>query len=78
MKIGSFLRGSLPSFYSAEVLLPLINLGKGLPQMAKERGQLLSSVFGGHSLHRVVAPVHRSGWRRLTSSSGTLHHPSYF
>jgi hypothetical protein len=27
---GSFLRGSLPSFYSAEVLLPLINLGKGL------------------------------------------------
>jgi hypothetical protein len=36
MEIGSFLRGSLPSFYSAEVLLPLINLGKGLPQMAKE------------------------------------------
>jgi hypothetical protein len=45
MKIGSFLRGGLPSFYSAEVLLPLINLGKGLPQTAKERGQLLSSVF---------------------------------
>jgi hypothetical protein len=36
MKIGSFLRGSLPSFYSVEVLLPLINLGKGLPQMTKE------------------------------------------
>jgi hypothetical protein len=30
-----------PSFYSAEVLLPLIILGKGLPQMAKEEGQLL-------------------------------------
>jgi hypothetical protein len=42
MKIGSPLRGGLPSFYSAEVLLPLIILGKGLPQMAKERGQLLS------------------------------------
>jgi hypothetical protein len=37
MKTGSFLRGSLPSFYSAEVLLSLINLGKGLPQTAKER-----------------------------------------
>jgi hypothetical protein len=36
MKIRSFLRGSLPFFYSAEVLLPLINLGKGLPQTAKE------------------------------------------
>jgi hypothetical protein len=36
MKIGCFLRGSLPFFYSTEVLLPLINLGKGLPQMAKE------------------------------------------
>jgi hypothetical protein len=44
MKIGSFLRGGLPSFYSIEVLLPLIILGKGLPQTAKERGQLLSSV----------------------------------
>jgi hypothetical protein len=42
MKIGSLLRGGLPSFYSTEVLLPLIILGKGLPQMAKERGQLLS------------------------------------
>jgi hypothetical protein len=29
MKIGSPLRGGLPSFYSAEVLLPLIILGKG-------------------------------------------------
>jgi hypothetical protein len=36
MEIRSFLRGSLPSFYSAEVLLPLINLGKGLPLTAKE------------------------------------------
>jgi hypothetical protein len=36
MKIGSFLRGSLSSFYSADILLPLINLGKGLPQTAKE------------------------------------------
>jgi hypothetical protein len=44
MKIGSLLRGGLPSFYSVEVLLPLIILGKGLPQMAKERGQLF--VFG--------------------------------
>jgi hypothetical protein len=78
MKIGSFLRGGLPSFYSTEVLLPLINLGKGLPQTAKERGQVLSSVFGGHSLHRVVALVHKSGWRRLTSSSGALHRPPYF
>jgi hypothetical protein len=44
MKIGSPLRGGLPSFYSAEVLLPLINLGKGLPQTAKERG--IAVVFG--------------------------------
>jgi hypothetical protein len=78
MKIRSLLRGGLPSFYSAEVLLPLIILGKGLPQTAKERGQLLCSVFGGRSLHRVVAPVHRSGWRRLMSSSGALHCPPYF
>jgi hypothetical protein len=78
MKIGSPLRGGLPSFYSAEVLLLLIILGKGLPQTAKERGQLLSWVFGRRSLRRAVAPVHRSGWRRLTSSSGTLHCPPYF
>jgi hypothetical protein len=78
MKIGSFLRGGLPSFYSTEVLLPLIILGKGLPQTAKKRGQLLSSVLGGRSLRRVVAPVHRSGWRRLTSSSSALHRPPYF
>jgi hypothetical protein len=78
MKIGSPLRGGLPSFYSAEVLLPLINLGKGLPQTAKVGGQLLSLVFGGCSLCRVAAPVHRSGWRRLTSSSGALHRPPYF
>jgi hypothetical protein len=78
MKIGSLLRGGLPSFYSAEVLLPLIILGKGLPQMAKEREQLLSLVFGGRSLRRVVAPVHRSGWRSLMSSSGALHRPPFF
>jgi hypothetical protein len=42
MKIGSLLRGGLPSFYSPEVLLSLIILGKGLPQTAKEGGQLLS------------------------------------
>jgi hypothetical protein len=42
MKIGSPLRGGFPPphFYSAEVLLPLIILGKGLPQTAKEGGQL--------------------------------------
>jgi hypothetical protein len=34
MKIRSLLRGGLPSFYSAGVLLPLIILGKWLPQMA--------------------------------------------
>jgi hypothetical protein len=78
MKIGSLLRGGLLSFYSAEVLLPFIILGKGLPQTAKERGQLLSLVFGGCILHRLVAPVHRSGWRRLTSSFGALHRPPYF
>jgi hypothetical protein len=77
MKIRSPLRGGLP-FYSVEVLFPLIILGKGLPQMAKERGQLLSWFHGGRSLRRVVAPVHRSGWRRLTSSYGTLHRPPYF
>jgi hypothetical protein len=77
MKIRSPLRGGLPSFYSAEVLLPLIILGKGLPQTAKEKGQLLSWVFGGCSLSRVVAPVNRSEWRRLTSSSGALHRPPY-
>jgi hypothetical protein len=42
MKIKSLLREGLPSFYSTEVLLPLIILGKGLPQTAKEGGHLLS------------------------------------
>jgi hypothetical protein len=41
---------SLFSFYSAEVLLPLINLGKGLPQYGQGEGQLSSSVFGGLGL----------------------------
>jgi hypothetical protein len=40
MKIPSPLRGGLPSFYSAKVLLSLIFLGKGLPHTAKEGGQL--------------------------------------
>jgi hypothetical protein len=40
MKIRSPLRGGLSSFYSAQVFLPLIILGKGLPHMAKEGGQL--------------------------------------
>jgi hypothetical protein len=40
MKIRSPLRGVLPSFYSAKVLLPLIFLEKWLPHMAKEGGQL--------------------------------------
>jgi hypothetical protein len=78
MKIGSLLRGGLSSFYSAEVLLPLIILGKGLPQTAKVEGQLLSWLFGRRSLRRAVVPVHRSGWRKLTSSSGALHCPPYF
>jgi hypothetical protein len=78
MEIGSFLRGSLPSFYSAEVLLPLINLGKGLPQTAKE--------WDSCRLHSSVDVVFVEQWRRstgvgggrLTSSSGALHRPSYF
>jgi hypothetical protein len=78
MKIQSPLRGGLPSFYSAKVLLPLIFLGKGLPHTAKEGGQLQTLFFRGCSLRRVVAPVHRSGWRKLTSSSGALHRPCYF
>jgi hypothetical protein len=78
MKIGSLLRGGLPSFYSVEVLLPLIILGKGLPQTAREGGQLLSWVFHRRSLRKAVAPVHRSGWRKLTSFSGALHRPPYF
>jgi hypothetical protein len=40
MEIQSPLRGGLPSFYSAKVLLPLIFLGKGFPHTAKEGGQL--------------------------------------
>jgi hypothetical protein len=40
MKIRSPLRGGLPYFYSAQVLLLLIILGKGLPHKAKEGGQL--------------------------------------
>jgi hypothetical protein len=64
MEIGSFLGGSFPSFYSAEVLLPLINLGEGVATNGQGVGQLLSSVFGGRSLRRAVVPVHGSGWRK--------------
>jgi hypothetical protein len=78
MGIGSFLRGSLPSFYSAEVLLLLINLGKGLPQMAKE--------WDSCCLPSLVDVVFVEQWRRstgvgegrLTSSPGALHRPPYF
>jgi hypothetical protein len=78
MRIRSFLRGSLPSFYSTEVLLPLINLGKGLPQMAKE--------WDNCCLYSLVDVVFVEQWRRsmevgggrLTSSPGALHRPPYF
>jgi hypothetical protein len=78
MEIRSFLRGSLPSFYSAEFLLPLINLGKGLPQTTKEWDRCC--------LHCSVDVVCIEQWRRstgvgggrLTSSSGALHCPPYF
>jgi hypothetical protein len=78
MEIGSFLRGSLPSFYSTEVLLPLINLGKGLPQMAKD--------WDNCCLQSSVDVVFVERWRRstgvgggrLTSSSAALHRPPYF
>jgi hypothetical protein len=78
MEIGSFLRGSLPSFYSTEVLLPLINLGMGLPQTAKE--------WDNCCLQSSVDVVFVEQWRRstrvgggrLTSSCGALHHPPYF
>jgi hypothetical protein len=40
MKIRSPLRGGLPFFYSTQLLLPLIILGKGLPHTTKEGGQL--------------------------------------
>jgi hypothetical protein len=77
MEIGSFLSGSLPSFYSVEVLLPIINLGKGLPQTAKE--------WDNCCLQSSVDVVFVEQWRRstgvgggrLTSSYGVLHHPPY-
>jgi hypothetical protein len=40
MKIRSPLRDGLPSFYSAQVLIPLIILGKGLPHTTKKGGLL--------------------------------------
>jgi hypothetical protein len=78
MESRSFLRGSLPSFYGAEVLLPLINLGKGLAQTAKE--------WDSCCLQSSVDVVFIEQWRRsmgvgggrLTSSSGAVHHPPYF
>jgi hypothetical protein len=78
MRIRLVLRGSFPSFYSAEVLLPLINLGKGLPQTAKE--------WESCCLQSSVDLVFVQQWRRstrvgggrLTSFLGTLHRPPYF
>jgi hypothetical protein len=62
MGIRSFLRGILPSFYSAEVLLPLINLEKGLPQTAEE----WDSCF----LQSLVDVVFVVQWRRSTGVGG--------
>jgi hypothetical protein len=78
MEIGSFLRVSLPSFYSTEVLLPIINLAKGLPQTAKE--------WDSYCLQSSVDVVFTEQWRRstgvgggrLTSFPGALHRPPYF
>jgi hypothetical protein len=78
MGINPFLRGSIPSFYSAEVFLPLINLGKGLPQTAKE--------WDSCGLQSLVDIVFVEQWcrskgeggGRLTSSPGALHNPPYF
>jgi hypothetical protein len=78
MRIRLVLRGSFPSFYSAKVLLPLINLGKGLPQTAKEwdRCCLQSSVdLVFVQLWRRSTGV---GGRRMTSFLGALHRPPYF
>jgi hypothetical protein len=58
MEIGSFLRGSFLSFYSVEVLLPHINLGKGLPQTAKE--------WDSCCLQSSVDVVFIEQWRRST------------
>jgi hypothetical protein len=78
MGIGPFLRGSLPSVYSTEVLLSLINLGKRLPQTDKE--------WDSCGLQSSVDVVFVEQWRRstgvgggrLTSSPGALHRPPYF
>jgi hypothetical protein len=78
MRIRSILSGSFPSFYSAKVLLPLINLGKGLPQTAKE--------WDSCCLQSLVDLVFVEQWRwstrvgggRLTSFPGALHHQPYF
>jgi hypothetical protein len=62
MKIGSPLRGGLSSFYSVEVLLLLIILGKGLPQAA--RGE--DSCCLGSSVDVVFVEQ----WRRSTGVGG--------
>jgi hypothetical protein len=68
---GSFLWGSYLLFYSAKVLPPVINLGKGLPQTRQSRG---IAVVAGLGLRREEALVHESGWGRLMSFPGALHH----
>jgi hypothetical protein len=78
MEIGSFLRGSLHSFYSAEVLLPLINLGKGLPQTAKEWDSCcLQSSVDVVFVEQWCRSMGEGGGR-LTSSPGVLHRLPYF
>jgi hypothetical protein len=62
MGIRSFLRGSLPSFYSAEVLLPLINLEKGLPKTAEE--------WDSCCLQSSVDVVFVEQWRRSMGVGG--------
>jgi hypothetical protein len=67
-----------PPFYSADVLLPLINLGKGLPQTAKES----DSCYLQSSVDLVFVEQSRRSTGvdggRLTSSLGALHRPPYF
>jgi hypothetical protein len=72
----SFLRGSYPSFYRAKVLLPMINLEKGLPQTRPRRGTVVPLLLP-------MDPVHGVEKRRstgeveeaLASFPSMLHHP---
>jgi hypothetical protein len=69
------LRGSYPSFYSAKVL-SVINLGKGLSQTCpKERYNCPVTDVDCLGPQREEAPVHESGWGRLTSFPSALHRP---